>query len=173
MAKVKSGLIKDVVARNAQKLSELRQLAKSRRSVEEKVADAITDFSGSMSFVYLHAGWFAAWILINMHWTPIPAFDPYPFGLLTMIVSLEAIFLSTFVLISQNRMSAESEDRANLDLHVNLLTEAELTRLTRAIDALASRLGIKGIGDEELLEVEEDVSPEELLSELHRHSTKS
>lgn len=170
MAKGKRNLVDDVVARNARKLSELRELARSRRPRQEKVADSITDFSGSMWFVYLHTAWFIVWIVVNLKWTPLPAFDPYPFGLLTMIVSLEAIFLSTFVLISQNRMSIEAEDRANLDLHVNLLTEVELTRLTRAIDAIATKLGVEDILDEELAEVEEDVTPEELLVELHRHS---
>lgn len=167
----KRNLVDDVVARNARKLNEIRREAARLRPLQDRVADAITAFSGSMWFVYIHTIWFAVWVAINMNCTPLPAFDPYPFGLLTMIVSLEAIYLSTFVLISQNRMSMEAEDRANLDLHVNLLTEVELTRLTRAVDAIAKKIGVEEICDEELAEVEEDVTPEELLSELHRYST--
>lgn len=170
MPNKKRALIDDIVARNARRLEELKQESRRRRPLQAKIADSITAFSGSMAFVYLHTAWFAVWVAINLNWTPIPAFDPYPFGLLTMIVSLEAIYLSTFVLISQNRMSLEAEDRANLDLHVNLLSEVEITRLTRAVDAIARKVGADQVHAEELAEVEEDVTPEELLSELHRHS---
>jgi uncharacterized membrane protein len=82
------------------------------RKPQERISDSITRFSGSTVFVFLHVVWFGLWILLNINLIHVPyvsEFDPFPFGLLTMIVSLEAIFLSTFVLISQNRMSALSE----------------------------------------------------------------
>lgn len=89
----------------------------------EKVADVITAFSGSMTFVYIHIVWFAIWVLINMNMTALKPFDPFPFGLLTMIVSLEAIFLSTFILITQNRITERSEIRSDLDYKTNINTE--------------------------------------------------
>jgi uncharacterized membrane protein len=103
-----------------------------RRRLQDRIADRITDFAGSMAFVYLHVAWFAAWIVMNeTGWR----FDPFPFGLLTLIVSLEAIFLSTFVMISQNRESAHSDLRAELDFETNALSEAWLA-------ALGEKLGV-------------------------------
>ena len=105
---------------------------KRRQRAQDRVSDDITAFSGSMTFVYLHVAWFAVWIVVNV--TPW-AFDPYPFGLLTLIVSLEAIFLSTFVMISQNRESALSDARDDIDFETNVLSEAWL-------EAFAEKLGI-------------------------------
>ena len=100
------------------------------RTNQDRVAYAITRFAGSMSFVYLHVGWFAVWIVLNAGLVGSAlVFDDFPFGLLTMIVSLEAIFLSTFVMISQNREAMRAEVRANLDFETNLTAEV----LVRAI----------------------------------------
>ncbi len=114
-----------VIERNIRTIISLRRKAASERSVQDRIADAITAFSGHMVFVYVHIVWFGVWILLNTGWFGMPPFDPFPYGLLTMVVSLEAIFLATFVLISQNRLSAEAEYRADLDLHIGLLTEHE------------------------------------------------
>ncbi|MBK4346530.1 DUF1003 domain-containing protein [Lacisediminihabitans changchengi] len=96
-----------------------RDAPASRR---QRAADAITKFSGSMTFVLLHVVWFAIWIAANVF---VPhSFDPFPFGLLTLIVSLEAIFLSTFVLITQNRQSGRSDERAEQDFETNLYSQA-------------------------------------------------
>ncbi len=93
----------------------------------EKFADTITQVVGSMSFVYVHIIWFGIWVLINMNMTNMKPFDPFPFGLLTMIVSLEAIFLSTFILISQNRITERSEMRSEVDYKVNVNAEKMVT----------------------------------------------
>jgi uncharacterized membrane protein len=94
------------------------------RGTQDRVADAITAFAGTMLFVYLHAFWFAVWIALNEGLLgQAGIFDPYPFGLLTMIVSLEAIFLSTFVMVSQNRQAARENVRADLDFETNLRSE--------------------------------------------------
>jgi uncharacterized membrane protein len=94
------------------------------RSTQDRVADAITAFAGTMLFVYLHALWFAVWIALNEGLLGRAGiFDPYPYGLLTMIVSLEAIFLSTFVMVSQNRQAARENVRADLDFETNLRSE--------------------------------------------------
>jgi len=93
------------------------------RGAQDLVADGITRFAGSMSFVYLHVGWFVVWILLNVGLVSGTVFDGFPFGLLTLVVSLEAIFLSTFVMISQNREAARADIRAELDFETNLRAE--------------------------------------------------
>ena len=94
------------------------------RGGQDKAADAIPRFAGSMTFIYLHVAWFAVWVLLNSSLLGHAAvFDAFPFGLLTMVVSLEAIFLSTFVMISQNRESARTEVQATLDFETNLSAE--------------------------------------------------
>src|SRR5438093_5887104 len=98
-------LLVDVVEENVHKIIKIRQESESNKVLQDHIADWLTRFSGTMTFAYIHAVWFIAWVLINVGWTPLPKFDPFPFGLLTLIVSLEAIFLSTFVLISQNRQA--------------------------------------------------------------------
>jgi uncharacterized membrane protein len=95
-------------------------------------------------------------------------FDPFPYGLLTMLVSLEAIFLSTFVLISQNRISAESESRANLSLQIGLLTEHEVTRVLQMLDVIQDRMGIDNDKDSELADLEMETKPEDVLAEIDR-----
>ena len=113
-------------------IAALAMLDRRRQRREERVADLITKFSGSMQFVYLHILWFTAWIVLNV---TILRFDPYPFGLLTLIVSLEAIFLSTFVLLSQNREAARQDLRSEIDFETNVLSEVWL-------EAVAGKLGI-------------------------------
>jgi uncharacterized membrane protein len=111
------------------------------RSLQDRLAGWITDFAGSMRFVYLHTIWFGAWVAINggllvaMGVGLLP-FDPFPFGFLTLVVSLEAIFLSTFVMIAQNRQSALADKRAQADYEVNVRAEAEVAKLTHLLEAL-------------------------------------
>ena len=157
-----------IIEQNIQTIIHTRQVSDSRRTREERLADLITDFSGRMFFVYFHIVWFGAWLLINMGYTRIPMFDPYPFGLLTMIVSLEAIFLATFVLISQNRLSAEADRRADLDLQMDLLTEYEMTRVINMLDAIQDKMGIDNDSDQELQDLEKNVHPEDVLEEIDR-----
>ena len=111
------------------------------RGTEDRAADSITAFSGTMKFVYIHAAWFAVWIACNEGWFGRAAvFDPYPFGLLTMIVSLEAIFLSTFVMISQNRQAAREKGRADLDFETNLRSEVWSMYIGRALGVDAGKV---------------------------------
>jgi uncharacterized membrane protein len=157
----------DVIELNIVKLTNLRRKADRRRGLQGRVADAITDFSGSMLFVYFHVGWFGLWILANTGWFGFEPFDPFPYGLLTMIVSLEAIFLSAFVLISQNRLSAEANQRDDLDLQIGLLTEHELTHVLKMLDEIRQHLGIAQ-HDRELKQLEKEVRPEDVLAEIDR-----
>jgi len=102
----------------------------------QRIADWIAWFSGSMPFLIVNAGWFIVWISINTFHLGIPTFDPYPFGLLTMIVSLEAIFLSCFVLVSQNRQAEKDRVRADIEYEVNVKAELEVAHLHEKTDRL-------------------------------------
>jgi len=144
-----------------------------RKGRSEQLADWMTKWSGSMVFIYLHALWFGIWVPLNLGWLGLKVFDPYPFGLLTSIVSLEAIFLATFVLVSQNRQAELADRRAELDLHVNLLAEHEMTRVLAIVDSIAKKLECKLDDDGELQELEKDVEPEQLLKELERKAATS
>jgi uncharacterized membrane protein len=158
----------DTIERNIHTIVDLRRRAAEHRTAQERLADAITAFSGRMSFVYVHIAWFSLWIIANLGLLGIPPFDPFPFGFLTMIVSLEAIFLATFVLISQNRQSIEADRRADLDLQIGLLAEHELTRALKMLDAIQTKLGIEKHTDKELYDLEQEVNPEDVLNEMAR-----
>lgn len=160
--------LSDVIERNIRTIIRLRLKAEHERNLQDRIADAVTSFSGRMVFVYVHVAWFGIWILLNTGWFGGHAFDPFPYGLLTMIVSLEAIFLSTFVLISQNRLSEETEHRADLHLHIGLLTEHELTRVLQMLDAIQDKLGIENNADKELADLEMETRPEDVLAEIAR-----
>ena len=160
--------VADVVERNIRTILKLRAQSAIDRTLQDRIADAITSFSGRLSFVYLHAVWFGIWLVLNTGWFGIRPFDAYPYGLLTMIVSLEAIFLSTFVLISQNRLSAESDRRADLDLHIGLLGEAELTQILKMLISIQNHLGIESENAEELADLQAKTTPEDILAEVER-----
>lgn len=135
-------------------------------TLEERVAGAITRFTGSMRFVYLHVLVYGCWIIANLGWIPgVPKFDP-SFIILAMEASVEAIFLSTFVLISQNRMSAAADKRSELDLQINLLSEHEVTKLVALLSAIADRIGVESEVDPEVDELKQDVAPEAVLDEI-------
>lgn len=159
-----------VVERNIQALLARRQAEERERSGQQRVADAVTRFAGSMVFVYIHLALFGVWIVANLPGVPLPKFDP-SFVTLAMFASVEAIFLSTFVLISQNRTAARADKRADLDLQVSLLAEHEITRLITLVKAIAEHQGVAAARHEELPELERDVAPEKVLDTLERHET--
>lgn len=110
-----------------------------KRTVIQKAADAIAEFSGSITFLLIHVGFFAFWLTVNWVKIPgIPQFDPYPFGFLTLSVSLEAIFLSVFVLLSQNRQAAKDRVHADIEYDVNLKAELEIGHLHEKMDRLTA-----------------------------------
>ena len=155
-----------VVDRNIQALLEQRRDQAQGRSRQERIADRVTRFTGSMKFVYIHLLLFGLWILINLGWLPgVPRFDP-SFVVLAMVASVEAIFLSTFVLITQNRMAALADKRADLDLQVSLLAEHEVTRLITLVTAMAERMGLELARDPELAELSQDVAPEKVMEKM-------
>jgi uncharacterized membrane protein len=155
-----------VLERNIRALQLRRERDEKGATAEERIAEAITRFTGSMRFVYLHLAFFGFWIVANLGWLPgVPSWDP-SFVVLAMMASVEAIFLSTFVLISQNRMAAAADKRADLDLQVSLLAEHEVTRLVTLVSGIADRMGVRTEADAELDEITQDVAPEAVLDEI-------
>ena len=161
-----------IVERNIQALLERRRSDEKRKSTEEKVADKITKFTGSMAFVYLHLLLFGAWVLWNLDVFGLKPFDP-SFVILAMFASVEAIFLSTFVLISQNRMNEQADKRADLDLQVSLLTEHEVTKLITLISAMAKKMNIEDANHPEIEELAKDVHPEKVMDTMEAHENKA
>jgi uncharacterized membrane protein len=159
-----------VIDRNIRALIDRRAQQKRQRRISDRMADAITCFVGSMPFVYLHLILFGAWLTINAGWVSIPGvprFDP-SFVMLAMVASVEALFLSTFVLITQNRMQAQADQRADLDLQVSLLAEHEVTRLVELVTQIARRMSIEQSHDPELAELQQDVQPERVLDRIEQ-----
>ena len=152
--------------RNIAALRRRRDEEEARASADERVARAITRFSGSMRFVYLHALLYGAWIVANLGWVPgVRPWDP-TFVVLAMIASVEAIFLSTFILITQNRMAAQADRRAELDLQVSLLAEAEITKLVALVSEIAARMEVPEAQQEDIQEMKQLVQPEAVLDAI-------
>jgi uncharacterized membrane protein len=155
-----------VVHRNIRALLEVRAEHERRRSTTDRIVDAVARFSGSLAFVLVHGVIVAGWLLVNLRVLPVvKPWDPYPFVMLAMAASVEAIFLSTFILIAQNRNQHLAEKRADLDLQINLLAEHEITRLIQLSEAVAKKLGVD-VPHASLEELERDVRPEKVLEQL-------
>jgi uncharacterized membrane protein len=150
---------------NIAKVVKIEEKQKRHRTFGERLSDAIAVFCGSMVFVYVHVTWFAAWILYNSWLGGAAAFDPFPYTFLTMVVSLEAIFLSTFILISQNHDTKLAERRNHLDLQINMLTEQENTRMLELLVAIAEKVGVS-TDDRSMAAFTEDIDPEKLVKQI-------
>ena len=159
-----------VVDRNVRALLSRRADEERTKTRSERIADRVTRFTGSMRFVYIHLALFGTWIVVNLGVVPaLPRFDP-SFVILAMVASVEAIFLSTFVLISQNRMSELADKRADLDLQVSLLAEHEISRMLSLVQQVAERMGIQEALDPELDELVRDVHPEMVLDNIEANT---
>lgn len=164
--------VEALTAQNVKTIRALEQAAQSQRSSADHVADFITRFCGSMSFVWVHVAWFALWIGGSVL-RGSKAFDPFPFNLLTLSVSLEAIFLSTFILISENRQSRIDERRSHLDLQINLLAEQESTKTLQLLKEIAEKLGVNPNKDPNLAILEQATRPEKLLAQIDENLIES
>ena len=141
----------------------------SRRTMAERIADWMTSNFGSMTFLIINVIFFALWILVNANKIPgIPAFDPYPFNLLTTIVSLEAIILAVFVLISQNRNSKIDDLREETHLQINLISEKEITKLAKMMALLLEKHGVDLSEDPELKKLLKPISEAEIEEKLKK-----
>lgn len=161
------GAFAPVLERNIHALVTRRKTEDARKSREDRLADLIARFAGSMWSVYVHLLVFGVWIVWNLPWFSWPKFDA-EYVKLAMFASVEAIFLSTFVLITQNRLSAQAEKRADLDLQVSLLAEHEITRLITLLSAVGAKLGVQEAHDPSLDPLRKDVAPEQVLERLDR-----
>lgn len=151
---------------NIKQIAELEALTKQKCTFSDRVADSISAFCGSTSFVYVHLIWFIAWIFLNSPYIPEgDRFDPFPYQFLTLVVSLEAIFLSTFILISQNRQARISDRRNQLDLQINLLSEQEGSKMLNMLAAIHEKLGILA-EDPELSALESRTDLAHLVDEI-------
>lgn len=152
---------------NIATLAARREGEAAAASLADRISDRVTGFAGSMRFVVIHLLVFGGWIAANTGLVPgMQPFDP-SLVVLAMAASVEAIFLSTFVLISQNRMAEASERRADLDLHISLLAEHELTRLADLVGRIAARLDVP-VDDPEFTEITRNVEPAQVLDEIER-----
>jgi uncharacterized membrane protein len=157
-----------VVDRNIRALIERRLRENANKSFQEKAAEAVSRFAGSLLFVYLHLILFGGWILWNLPQIPVgPKFDA-DFVKLAMFASVEAIFISTFVLITQNRMAAQADRRADLDLQISLLSEHEITRMLTLVQELARKFNVEESERPELEELSKDVHPEKVLDRIEQ-----
>jgi uncharacterized membrane protein len=160
-------IIENPQKKNVRTIVALEEKALHNRSLVNRASDAITHFSGTIAFVILHALWFTLWIAANLGWIPhVVAFDPYPFNFLTLIVSLEAIFLSTFVLMSQNQMSYQADRRSQLDLQINLLAEQETTAILQLLQRICRHLGVDSETSEKINQFTKETDIPTLVNEL-------
>jgi len=154
--------------RGIRDIANLERHAVQARSRLDHAAGIITHWAASGFALLLHTAWFGLWIVLNSGLFPITPFDPFPYSFLTMIVSLEAIFLTLFVLIAQNRMSLEADRRAELDLQINLLAEKESTMVLRILHDISSHLGMNTKASKDLKELLKETQVEELAKKLEK-----
>lgn len=159
--------VDDLTRQNVQAMQRLEEAALASRSRSDRVAGFIARFCGSMPFVGVHVAIFAAWLLVNSI-PALPHFDPYPFTFLTLVVSLEAIFLSTFILISQNHELRISERRNQLDLQINLLTEQENTKMLQILERIAKKVGVPMDDDPAVHILKKATHPEALVEQIEQ-----
>jgi uncharacterized membrane protein len=164
--------VEELTEQNIEKVTKLDHAAREQRTTTDRIAEHIASFCGSMKFVWVHVIWFGGWILLNL----IPGVrhvDPFPFTFLTLIVSLEAIFLSTFILISQNLETRISERRSHLDLQLNMLAEQENTKMIALLLAIADKVGAETNRDPHLEALSEETLPEKLAEQIEAQRENS
>jgi uncharacterized membrane protein len=155
---------------NIDSVARLEQEFLASRSWKDRIGDAVAAFAGSMTFVLFHLFGFVGWVLVNAGWLPgVKPFDPYPYILLTMFVSMEGVLIATFVLMKQNRMSRRADQRDHLNLQVDLLAEKEITKILQLNRLLCEHFGIREAErDREVRELSRDTAVERLARELKK-----
>ena len=163
-----TGSFEQLTKRNIEVVRKLEEAANEQRTTSDLVARMVARFCGSMTFVWVHVIGFAGWITINL----VPGLkhiDPFPFTFLTFMVSLEAIFLSTFILISQNYDTRVSERRNHLDLQINLLSEQENTKMLMILQAIAEKVGAEIEPDEDVSVLAQETQLETVVEQIQQH----
>jgi len=155
------------------KIKSFRAKMDLMRKPSEKVADIMTDLFGSFWFLVLNVVFFIAWMLLNNNVIPgFKTFDPYPFTFLTMVVSLEAIFLAIIVLISQNRAAKVADLREEIDLQINVRAEEEITKILNILDAIHDHVGLPAEDDDELKEMKQKTSIDEIEKQIEEENRR-
>jgi len=159
----------NAAAENIRAIVELERRAARQLTPSERLSHRISQFVGSLPFVLVHIFWFVGWAVWNALAPQNLRFDPYPYGLLTFIVSMEGVLVSTFVLITQNQMSRHSDTRDHLDLQVDLLSEQEMTIMLRMLRRISEHLGVPPErGEAERAQrLTEDTNVFDLMQTLH------
>ena len=155
---------------NVSAITAMEEAAIASRSCGERISDAVAHHAGRTWFIVAHAAWFGGWILLNTGIMPgIRPFDRFPYQFLTFVVSLEAIFLSLFILMSQNRANKQADSRSHLDLQINLLAEQESTKMLEMLQSLCEHHKLPVARDPEVDLLKSPTKPAELLTELQEH----
>ena len=158
-----SPAIAELTPKNIDTIAQLDQAMRGERTATDRVADSIAAFCGSVTFVWVHVVWFCLWAIVNT----VPGIrhvDPFPFAFLTLVTSLEAIFLTTFVLISQNHQGRSAERRNHLDLQINLLAEQETSKTLTMLATIMRHMELSP--DLEAAALQEATSPEKLVEQI-------
>jgi uncharacterized membrane protein len=167
----KNSELTKIVSANIDALIQMRKKDLEHQGHHAAFAAKITTFIGSIKFIYIHVAFYALWFAVNSRiFSAIPAFDPRPFVMLASISSIEAIFLATFILITQNRMQRLSEKRADLDVQINLLSEKEITQLMHLVAKVAMKLGVEN--DKKIEAFKEDIPAETVLDKIEEQELK-
>ena len=156
----------ELTRNNIEAISKMEHAASANRTHGDVIADTIAGFCGRMTFVWVHIVWFGVWIPINTL-PHFKHFDPFPFQFLTLVVSLEAIFLTTFVMISQNRQGKVADRRNHLDLQINLLAEQENSKMLSMLEAIMQHLEVPE-DDPEVRILEEATRPEKMMEQIQQ-----
>lgn len=167
----------ELVKHHREKIKSFKAKMDLDRSITDRLADFLTEKFGSVWFLSLNAFWFGAWMIVNTGLIPgITPFDPFPYGLLTMIVSLEAIFLAIIVLISQNRAAHIADLREEIELQLNVRAEQEITKILIMLDEIHDHLGLDPNDDEELVMMKQKTDlnaiEKEIVAEIAENSEK-
>jgi uncharacterized membrane protein len=164
---IDSGSVEQLTQRNIEVVRKLEEAANQERTTSDRVARMVARFCGSITFVWVHVIGFTSWIVLNL--VPgVKHVDPFPFTFLTFIVSLEAIFLSTFILISQNHDTRISERRNHLDLQINLLSEQENTKMLMMLQAIAEKVGAEIEPDEDMTVLAQETELEKVVAQIEQ-----
>ena len=157
----------DPTKNNVEAIAELEREALRARSPGERLSDAVTHSVGTATVVALHLLWFALWVVVNLGLVPgVAPFDPFPFGILTLLVSGEGVLLALFILISQNRMTRQADRRAHLALQVSMLAEQELTLLLQMQQRLCEHAGVPPEADAATERLLEQTDVQDVVHEL-------
>ena len=151
--------------KNVRTISEMEDQALRSRSAGERVGDAVVKRVGNLTFALIHTVALVAWVVFNAGWG-FRTFDPFPYPLLTLVLSVEAIILCVFILISENRMTRASDRRAQLELQIDLLAEQESTKILRLLHRICDHLGIEPLSDPEIRELEARTDPKQVMREI-------